>query len=84
MEVANVNSKDVLKNLEIKLQQLPDDQIDTVVEFVDFLQKKYEPTSEMGSPEAILRHAGGWSFEGDELENLLTEIQEIRDMDLKR
>lgn len=38
-----------------------------------------ETTSVPGDAEAILRHAGAWQFAPGELDQLLTEIEELRE-----
>ncbi|MBI2560316.1 MAG: hypothetical protein HYW14_04200 [Planctomycetes bacterium] len=42
-------------------------------------RKKKEP--EKGSPEAILKHMGTWKFEKGELDNILKDIQKLREIE---
>lgn len=40
--------------------------------------------SQRGSPEALLPHAGGWAFAPGELELLLQDIEQMREMERER
>jgi hypothetical protein len=72
----------LLKGLTSKLQELPEDRLQEVVDFVDFLQSRPIQQSESGSPEALLQHVGTWSFEPGELDRLLADIEEMRETEL--
>ena len=67
-----------------KLQELPEDRLREVLNFVDVLRSHQLQQSNRGSPEALLRHVGTWSFAPGELDRLLADIQEIREMELNR
>jgi hypothetical protein len=84
--VAEVKSvtPELLRDLTGKLQELPEDRLREVLDFVDFLRSHRIQQSNRGSPEALLRHVGTWSFAPGELDRLLADIQEMREMDLNR
>jgi len=84
--VAEVKSVtlELLRDLMGKLQELPEDRLREVLDFVDFLRSHPIQVSKCGSPEALLRHVGTWSFVPGELDCLLADIQEMREMDLNR
>ncbi len=76
-------------------QAMPQEQLREVADFADFLHAKHGPPQaepgipearapERGSPEALLRHAGGFRFEPGELERILGEIDEMRHLDLEQ
>ena len=69
----------LLKGLTSKLQELPEDRLQEVV---DFLQSRPIQQPERGSPEALLQHVGTWSFEPGELDRLLADIEEMRETEL--
>ena len=75
----------ILRELADKLEKLPEDKLKEVEDFTDFLlSRKDKFTSpDRGSPEALLEHFGGASFENGELDQLLEDIQEMREMELK-
>lgn len=74
----------LLKELISKLEGLSENRLQEVVDFVDFLRSRPIQQSNRGSPDALLQHAGTWSFEPGELDRLLAEIQEMREMELDR
>jgi len=84
--VAEVKSAtpELLRDLTGKLQELPEDRLREVLDFVDFLRSHRIQQSNRGSTEALLRHVGAWSFAPGELDRLLADIQEMREMDLNR
>ena len=82
-EVKSV-TPELLRDLAGKLQELPEDRLREVLDFVDFLRSNRIQQSNRGSPEALLRHVGTWSFAPGELDRLLADIQEMREMDLNR
>jgi len=84
--VAEVKSvaPEILRDLASKLQELPEDRLREVLNFVDVLRSHQLQQSNRGSPEAVLRHAGTWSFAPGELDCLLADIQEMREMELNR
>lgn len=51
-----------------------------VIDFVDFLKSKKERDIK-GTSEVILRHCGGWKFREGELDNILEEIQKLREIE---
>ncbi len=75
---------ELLRDLAGKLQELPEDRLREVLDFVDFLQGHRIQQSNRGSPEALLRHVGTWSFAPGELDRLLADIQEMREMEVDR
>ncbi len=66
-------------------QELPDDKLVEVLDFVEFLHARYAapPQPKRGSPEAILKHVGKFHFEPGELDRLLGEIEQMRLMDME-
>jgi len=75
---------ELLRDLADKLQELPEDRLREVSDFVDFLRSYQLQQSNRGSPEALLRHVGTWSFAPGELDHLLADIQEMRETELDR
>jgi len=51
------------------------------MDFVEFLEWKTGGTSKRGSAEALLPHAGCWRFEPGELEEILADIERLREME---
>ena len=82
-EVKSV-TPELLRDLAGKLQELPEDRLREVLDFVDFLRSHQLQQSKRGSPEALLQHVGTWSFAPGELDRLLADIQEMREMELDR
>ncbi|MEA3341311.1 MAG: DUF2281 domain-containing protein [Chloroflexota bacterium] len=82
-EVKSV-TPELLRDLAGKLQELPEDHLREVLDFVDFLRSHQLQQSKRGSPEALLQHVGTWSFAPGELDHLLADIQETREMELDR
>lgn len=74
----------LLKKLTDRLEELPEEKLGEVLDFVDFLQTRLETKPERGTPEALLAHAGSWNFEPGELDRLLNNIQDLRDMELEK
>lgn len=70
----------LIKELSDKIKDLPEDNIREVIDFVEFLKSKKE-RGEKGSPEVILRHSGSWKFQKGELDNILGEIQKLREIE---
>jgi len=84
--VAEVKSvaPEILRDLASKLQELPEDYLKEVSDFVDVLRSHQLQQSNRGSPEAVLRHVGTWSFAPRELDRLLSDVQEMREMEFHR
>lgn len=82
-KVKNV-TPEVLRDLMGKVQELPEDYLREVSDFVDFLRSHQLQQSNRGSPEAVLRHVDTWSFAPGELDRLLADIQEMREMEFDR
>ena len=76
----------LLNRLVAVVQELPEDKVLEVYDFADYLQRKYRPRDlERGSAEAILQaleRVGPLQFEPGELDDLLTDIERMRAMDL--
>ena len=70
----------LIKELSDKIKGLPEDNIREVIDFVEFLKSKKE-RGKQGSPEVILRHCGSWKFQKGELDNILEEIQKLREIE---
>ncbi len=75
---------ELLRDLAGKLQGLPEDRLREVLDFVDFLRDHRIQQSNRGSPEALLQHIGAWSIAPGELDRLLADIQEMREMEVDR
>ncbi len=77
--------KQLRDHLVAAVQELPADKIIQVLDFVDYLQSKYnQRRPERGSAEAILQaleRSGPLQFEPGELDALLTDIERMREMD---
>lgn len=71
---------DLTKAVSDKMKGLPGDSIKDVMDFIEFLKSKKEKPKK-GSPEAILKHAGVWKFEKGELDNILKDIQKLREIE---
>ena len=84
MAEAKSATPELLRDLADKLQELPENRLREVLDFVDFLRSHQLQQSNRGSPEALLRHVGTWSFAPGELDRLLADIQEMREMELDR
>ena len=82
MAEAKSATPELLRALADKLQELPENRLREVLDFVDFLRSYQPQQSDRGSPEALLRHVGTWSFAPGELDRLLADIQEMREMEL--
>ena len=82
-EVKSV-APEILRDLASKLQELPEDYLKEVSDFVDVLRSHQLQQSNRGSPEAVLRHVDTWSFAPGELDRLLADIQEMREMEFDR
>ena len=71
---------DLIKELSDKIKEHPENNIREVMDFIEFLKSKKEKTKK-GSPEVILKHAGSWRFEKGELDNILQDIQRLREIE---
>lgn len=63
-----------------KMKGLPEDTIKEVLDFIDFLRSKKEHVKR-GAPEVVLKHLGAWKFEEGELDNILEDIQKLRELE---
>lgn len=74
-------------SLDIAVQDLPPDKINQVIDFINYLRSRYEDNApKRGTAEAILQaldQVGPLHFEPGELDQLLLEIQTMREMDLE-
>lgn len=73
----------LLKELTDKLRELPEDSLRQVMKYVESLRRRRIPMQAKGSPEALLSHAGAWSFAPSELEHLLDELERLRQIELE-
>lgn len=60
----------LMKELSDKIKSLPENNIREVNE-----------RDIKGTPEVMLRHCGGWKFQEGELNNILEEIQKLREIE---
>jgi len=69
------------------VQELPEDKVAEVLDFVGYLHSKYgQRHPERGSLEAflqILQETGGLQFDPGELEAILADIERARDSDVE-
>jgi hypothetical protein len=73
----------ILQTLMGVARTMPAEQLREVADFADFLHERYRtPLPASGTPEALLRHAGSLRFESGEMDRLLEEINELRQMDI--
>jgi len=82
-KVKNVTPK-ALRDLTSKLQELPEDYLKEVSDFVDVLRSHQLQQYKRGSREALMGHVGTWSFSPRELDRLLSDVQEMREMEFDR
>ena len=73
----------LLKELTDKLQELPEDSLRQVLQFIESLRRPQIQKHVKGSPEALLPHAGAWSVAPEELEHLLDELERLRQIELE-
>ncbi len=81
------HTKEQLTNrLIAAVRELPIEKVETILDFVGFLQSQYSRRlPERGSPEAVLQaleQVGPLQFEPGELDSLLTDIEHMRETDL--
>ena len=76
----HIRDIDLTKAISDKMKGLPEDSIKEVLDFIDFLKSKKEMPKK-GTPEAILKHVGVWKFERGELDNILEDIQKLREVE---
>ncbi|OGL38445.1 MAG: hypothetical protein A2042_08460 [Candidatus Schekmanbacteria bacterium GWA2_38_11] len=72
---------DLTKEIYDKIKELPEDKVREVIDFIEFLKSKKGNGAKRGLPEAILKHIGVWRFDKGELDSLLEEIQNLRDVE---
>ena len=85
--MSTTESKDsnIIRKLTGKLEKLPEDKLEEIEDFTDFLLSRKDEVTlpDRGSPEALLEHFGRSSFINGELNKLLGDIQEMREMELQ-
>ena len=75
--MAQVRPKDIMKEVIAGLETLPEERLEGVRDFVEFLkQKSGQPAR--GSAEALLQSFDTWEGSPGELEHLVEEIYEAR------
>ncbi|MEW6214359.1 MAG: hypothetical protein AB1478_04015 [Nitrospirota bacterium] len=67
------------KAISEKTKGLSEDSIREVIDFIEFLKTKEKVKK--GLAESILKHVGVWKFEKGELENILKDIQNLREIE---
>jgi hypothetical protein len=70
---------ELTKAVSEKTKGLSEDSIRAVIGFIEFLKSKERV--KRGLPEVILRHVGVWKFEKGELDNILGDIQRLREIE---
>jgi len=70
---------EITKAVSEKTKGLSEDSIRAVIDFIEFLKSKERV--KRGLPEVILRHVGVWKFEKGELDNILGDIQRLREIE---
>lgn len=71
---------DLTKTVSEKIKDLSDNNIKEVIDFIEFLRSK-KIAGEKGTPDSILKHIGVWKFKKGELDNILEEIQKLREIE---
>ncbi len=79
----NPQRERLLQLLLATARAMPEAQLREVTDFADFLQAKHGARPERGSAEGLLRHAGSLHFEPGEMDSILTDIAEMRHLDLE-
>lgn len=75
--MAQVRLNDIMKEVIASLETLPEERLEEVRDFVEFLkQKSGQPVR--GSAEALLKSFGTWEGPPGELEHLVEEIYQAR------
>jgi len=70
---------ELTKAVSEKTKGLSEGSIRAVIDFIEFLKSKEK--LKRGLPEVILRHVGVWKFEKGELDNILGDIQRLREIE---
>jgi len=65
-----------------KINLLPIEKLMQVLTFIDFILSYSSSLNARPKPEAFLECAGSWSFEDDELNQILQDIDQSRQMEL--
>ncbi len=76
-----LTDRELTKVVSEKMKELSDDTIKEVMDFIEFLKSKKEQRKK-GSPETVLKHLGTWKFEKGELDNILEDIQALREIEV--
>ena len=76
-----LTDKELAEVVSEKMKELSDDTIKEVMDFIEFLKSKKEQEKK-GSPEKVLKHLGTWKFEKGELDNILEDIQTLREIEV--
>jgi len=68
-----------------EIRKLSEDEIGKVMEFIGRLkaERKGKDEKAVGSPGLVVRHAGRFSFNEDEIDNLLKMVLKAREVGLK-
>ncbi|MCL5957979.1 MAG: DUF2281 domain-containing protein [Chloroflexi bacterium] len=69
--------RQIIKEMVDGLDALPDERLEEVRDFVEFLRRK-AGGPKRGSPEALLQLLGSWDGPSGELDRLVEEIYEAR------
>ena len=80
-----VKAAQLAERIALEVRDLPEERVQEVLDFIEFLKSKWEKERRppRGSPEALLECAGIWQFEPGELDELLADIERMRDMELE-
>jgi len=71
----------LLDQVVLELRDVPEEKMVEVLDFVEVLKRRRREKPARGSAEAILPWEGTWQFEPGELENLLKDIEQSREME---
>ena len=71
----------LLDQVVLELRDVPEEKMVEVLDFVEVLKRRRREKPARGSAEAILPWGGTWQFEPGELENLLKDIEQSREME---
>ena len=71
----------LLDQVVLELRDVPEEKVVEVLDFVGVLKSRRREKPARGSAEAILPWGGTWQFEPGELENLLKDMEQSREIE---
>lgn len=67
-------------------QTLPAEKLQETLDFMEFLQQRAAPppsAAPRGSAQALMRYLGAWQFAPGELERILADLDDMREMEME-